>query len=182
MARGLGSSLNTELANDSLKFCFLFELLLSTTYRITDNDFAVTYNSNTYTPSNKIVSLDGTSETGELKIEEISLSLSNVDSTFRTIFQAGDYIDNKVNIYLAAFDNTDAFVDAFVYFSGFVKTAEITESTNNSVINITLANHFSNWNLKKGRHFTDESQQNTYSGDKGMEFTHLTKQDIRWGS
>jgi hypothetical protein len=182
VARGLSSGLNTELANDSIKFCFLFELLLSTTYRLTDNDFSITYNSNTYTPTDKIIGLDGTVETGELKVEEITLSLSNVDSTFRTIFEAENYIDNKVNIYLASIDSSDAFVDAFVYFSGYVKTAQITESTKNSTIDVVLANQFANWNLKKGRHFTDESQQNVYSGDQGMEFSHLTKADIRWGS
>ena len=51
-----------------------------------------------------------------------------------------------------------------------------------STLSISVSNHWSNWNLKKGRHFTDESQQQIYSGDKGFEYADKTKEDIRWGS
>ena len=46
---------------------------------------------------------------------------------------------------------------------------------------IQVSNHWANWNLK-GRHFTDESQQKLYSGDKGLEYADQTKDDIRWGN
>jgi len=182
MSRSLGASLLTQLANDNNKFAFLVEINLSTTFRLTDNDFAVTYNSNTYTPSEYLVSIDDSSETGELKVEQMNIQLSNIDSTFRSIIENENYIDNSVNIYLAFFDSNDAFIDAFTYFSGNIKNAEITETINSSIIDLTISNHWSNWNLTKGRHFTDESQQNIYAGDKGMEFAHVTKADIRWGS
>ena len=56
------------------------------------------------------------------------------------------------------------------------------ESSGDSTVSISVANHWANWNLKKGRHFSDESQQNIYSGDKGLEYADQTKEDIRWGS
>ena len=46
---------------------------------------------------------------------------------------------------------------------------------------MTVASHWSNWNLTKGRHFSDESQQAFSSGDKGMEFATQVKEDVRWG-
>lgn len=182
MTRSLSSGLITQLQNDNNSFAFLLELNLSTVYRITDNAFDVTYNSNSYTASGELISIGTTPETGELKVDEATIRLSNITSTFRTIIEAENYIDNSVNIYLAFFDSNDSFVDAFTYFSGNIQKAEITESKNESALDLIVANHWNNWNLTKGRHFTDESQQNVYSGDKGMEFAHITKSDIRWGS
>jgi hypothetical protein len=46
---------------------------------------------------------------------------------------------------------------------------------------MTVASHWANWNLTKGRHFSDESQQSFSSGDKGMEFATQVKSDVRWG-
>jgi len=159
MSRGLSASLNTQLANSNNTFAFLVELLLSSTYRITDHAFDVTYNSNSYSASDQIISVSTTPETGELKVDETTIKLTNVSSTFRNIFENENYIDNAVTIYLAAFDSSDSFVDAFVFFTGNIKSVGIEENKNNSVIDITVANHWNNWNLTKGRHFTDESQQ-----------------------
>ena len=55
-------------------------------------------------------------------------------------------------------------------------------SETDSKITVTCSNHWSNWNLKKGRHFTDESQQLAFTSDVGLEYAHITKADIRWGS
>jgi len=58
----------------------------------------------------------------------------------------------------------------------------ISESLENSVIAMTVASHWANWNLTKVRHYSDESQQAEYSGDKGLEFATQVKSDVRWGS
>ena len=47
---------------------------------------------------------------------------------------------------------------------------------------LTIASHWSNWNLTKGRHYSDESQQDFSSGDRGFEFATQVKNDVRWGS
>jgi hypothetical protein len=182
MSRNLSSSLLTQLANPTNTLCFLAEINTSTVFRITDNQFDVTYDSNTYTSSGEIISVSTTPETGELKVEETSIELSNINSTFISVFDDQNYIDNSVNIYLGFFDGNDSFIDALTYFSGNIKNVEVSESKNDSKIILTCANHWANWNLKKGRHFTDESQQRAFSNDKGLEFAHITKQNVRWGS
>ena len=121
-------------------------------------------------------------ETGEAKVQDMSITLSNVTSTVRSLIQSGNYIDNTVNVYLAFFDTNENIVDAVSYFSGKIKAASISENNAQSHINLMVANHWANWNLTKGRHFTDESQQQVYSGDKGLEYADQTKEDIRWGN
>ena len=182
MSRSLSSTLLTQLANPTNTFCFLLEINTSTVFRLTDNQFDVTYDSNTYTSSGEIISVSTTPETGELKVEETSIQLSNINSTFISVFDDENYIDDAVNIYLGFFDSNDSFIDAFTYFSGNIKNVEVSESNTDSTITLTCSNHWANWNLKKGRHFTDESQQRAFLNDKGLEFAHITRQNIRWGS
>ena len=182
MSRSLSNTLLTQLANPTNTFCFLLEINTSTVFRLTDNQFDVTYDSNTYTSSGEIISVNTTPETGELKVEETSIELSNINSTLISVFDYQNYIDNTVNIYLGFFDSNESFIDAFTYFSGNIKNVEVDESKTDSKIIVTCSNHWSNWNLKQGRHFTDESQQLAFTLDKGLEYAHVTKADIRWGS
>lgn len=182
MSRSLSSSLLTQLANPTNTFAFLLEINTSTVFRLTDHQFDVTYDSNSYTSSGEIISVSTTPETGELKVEETTIELTNINSTLISVFDDQNYIDNTVNIFLAFFDSNESFIDAFTYFSGNIKTVEVNESKTDSTISVVCANHWSNWDLKKGRHFTDNSQQLAFTSDVGLEYAHLTKADIRWGS
>ena len=86
MSRSLSSSLLTQLANPTNTFCFLLEINTSTVFRLTDNQFDVTYDSNTFTSSGEIIAVNTTPETGELKVEETSIELSNINSTLISVF------------------------------------------------------------------------------------------------
>ena len=86
-----------------------------------------------------------------------------------------------MEIYLAYFDDNEAIVGAINFFTGQIRNVSIQENLDNSTLNLTVASHWANWNLTKGRHFTDESQQDFSSGDKGMEFAAQVKEDVRWG-
>ena len=89
--------------------------------------------------------------------------------------------DKEVEIYLAYFNSDETIVGAISFFKGQIRNVGINETINDSTINLTVASHWANWNLTKGRHFSDESQQSFSSGDKGMEFATQTKEDVRWG-
>ena len=182
MSRGLSSSLQTQIANDANKIAFLFEVKLSTILRFTDYYADVTYDSNTYQAGANFVEVDIANETGEAKVEDIVLTLTNVTDTVRDLVDNGNYIDDQVNIFIAFFDDNEAIVDATSYFSGFISNVSATDSYELSTISLTVSNQFSNWNLKKGQHFSDESQQTFFSGDKGLEYADQVKADIRWGS
>jgi len=182
MARTLSSNLQTQIANDANKICFLVELNLSTVLRLTNHYSNVTYDSNSYEAGGEFVNIQSANETGEARVEEITITLSNITTTVRSLIEDGDYIDKTANVYIAFFDDNETIVDATTFFSGTIGFASITESEDMSHITLNISNHWGNWQLTKGRHFTDESQQNVYSGDKGLEYADQTKQDIRWGS
>ena len=182
MARSISAGLQTQVANDANKIAFLLEFNFSTPLRVTTFYRDVTYDSNSYQAGGNFIALDSATENGEAAVNEVLVSMSNITSDVRDLVSGGNFIDTSVNIYIAFFDTNESIVDATTYFSGFLKTASIQETKTNSEIKLTIANHWANWNLKKGRHFTDESQQQVYSGYKGLEYSDQTKEDIRWGN
>ena len=182
MPRSLSTALQTQVSATSTKQAFLVELNLSTVIRLTDFYTNVTYNSETYEAGGSFLTVDATTETGALQIDQINLGFSNVTDQVRSLVQSGAFTDKTVEVYLAYFDANDAIVGAISYFTGNIRNVSIEETINNSTMQLTIASHWSNWNLTKGRHYSDESQQDFSSGDRGFEFVTQVKNDVRWGS
>jgi len=73
-------------------------------------------------------------------------------------------------------------IGAINYFTGQIRSVSISENINSSVLAMAVSSHWANWNLTKGRHYSDESQKSVYTGDRGLEFATQVKSDVRWGS
>ena len=181
MPRSLSTALQTQVSSETTKTAFLVELNLSSTIRLTDWYSDVTYDSNSYEAGGSFLSVDSITETGQLQVDEINLGFSNVTDQVRSLVQDGAFTDKTVDIYIAYFNSDETIVGAINYFTGQIRNVAITESIDNSTLNMTVASHWANWNLTKGRHFSDESQQSFSTGDKGMEFATQVKEDVRWG-
>ena len=182
MPRSLSTALQTQVSAQQTKTAFLVELNLSTVIRLTDFYRNVSYDSNVYEAGGSFLTVDTTTETGQLQVNDIDLSFSNVTDQVRQLVRNGAFTDKVVNIYIAYFDVNEDIVGAINYFTGQIKNVNITENIGSSILNMTVASHWANWNLTKGRHYSDESQQSVYSGDRGLEYATQTKSDVRWGS
>jgi len=181
MPRSLSSDLQTQVSSTATKTAFLVELNLSSTIRLTDWYTNVTYDSNSYEAGGSFLSVDSIVETGQLQVDEINLGFSNVTDQVRSLVQDGSFTDKTVDIYLAYFNSDETIVGAINYFTGQIRNVSIAESIDNSSLSMTVASHWANWNLTKGRHFSDESQKSYSSGDRGKEFATQVKEDVRWG-
>ena len=182
MPRSLSTALQTQVSSTATKTAFLVELNLSSTIRLTDWYSNVTYDSNSYEAGGSFLNVDSTTETGQLEVNEIQIGFSNITNDVRSLVQDGAFTDKTVDIYLAYFDNNETIVGAINYFTGQIRNVGINENLTESTLQMTVASHWANWNLSKGRHFTDESQQAFSTGDKGFEFATQVKSDVRWGS
>ncbi len=182
MPRSLSAGLQTEVSSKATKIAFLVELNLSSVIRLTDWYSNVVYDSNTYEAGGSFLSVDTVTETGKLQVDEISLGFSNITDQVRSLVQSGAFTDKEVEIHIGYFDDNETFVGAISYFTGQIRNVAIDENVDNSVLNMTVASHWANWNLTKGRHYSEESQQDFSSGDKGLEYATQTKEDVRWGS
>jgi hypothetical protein len=181
MPRSLSTALQTQVSSTATKTAFLVELNLSSTIRLTDWYSNVTYDSNSYEAGGSFLTVDTTTETGQLQVNEINLGFSNITDQVRSLVEDGSFTDKTVDIYIAYFDANETIVGAINYFTGQIRNVAIAENIDNSTLSMTVASHWANWNLTKGRHFSDESQQSFSSGDKGMEFATQVKSDVRWG-
>ena len=182
MPRSLSTALQTQVSSTATKTAFLVELNLSSTIRLTDWYSNITYDSNSYEAGGSFLTVDSVTETGQLQVDEINLGFSNITDQVRSLVQTGAFTDKEVEIHLAYFDSSDALVGAINYFTGQIRNVSIQEDIDNSILNMTVASHWANWNLTKGRHFSDESQQSFSTGDKGFEYATQVKSDVRWGS
>jgi len=181
MPRSLSSDLQTQVSSTATKTAFLVELNLSSTIRLTDWYSDVTYDSNSYEAGGSFLTVDSTTETGQLQVDEINLGFSNITDQVRSLVQDGAFTDKTVEIYIAYFNTDETIVGAINFFTGQIRNVSINENIDSSDLTMTVASHWSNWNLTKGRHFSDESQQSFSTGDKGFEFATQVKADVRWG-
>ena len=181
MPRSLSTALQTQVSSSATKTAFLVELQLSSTIRLTDWYSNVTYNSESYEAGGSFLTVDVITETGQLEVNEINIAFSNVTDQVRALVQTGAFTDKTVEVYLAYFDANDAIVGAINYFTGQIRNVAINENIDDSILSIIVSSHWANWNLTKGRHYSDESQQAYSSGDKGFEFATQVKEDVRWG-
>lgn len=181
MPRSLSTDLQTQVSSTATKTAFLVELNLSSTIRLTDWYSDVTYDSNSYEAGGAFLTVDSTTETGQLQVNEINLGFSNITDDVRSLVQDGEFTDKTVDIYIAYFNADETIIGAINYFTGQIRNVSIQEDIDNSVLNMTVASHWANWNLTKGRHYSDESQQSFSTGDKGFEFATQVKTDVRWG-
>jgi hypothetical protein len=181
MPRSLSTALQTQVSSTATKTAFLVELNLSTTIRLTDWYTNVSYDSNAYEAGGSFLTVDSIVETGKLEVNELTLGFSNITDQVRSLVQSGQFTDKTVEIYLAYFDANESIVGAINYFTGQIRSVSIQETIDSSTLSLIVASHWANWNLTKGRHFSDESQQSFSSGDRGMEFAGQVKEDVRWG-
>ena len=110
MPRSLSAGLQTQVSSSATKTAFLVELNLSSTVRLTDYYTDVTFDSNTYTAGGSFVTVDSTSETGQLKVDEVNIAFSNITDQVRTLVQSGEFTDKEVEIHLAYFDTNEDLV------------------------------------------------------------------------
>ena len=121
MPRSLSTALQTQVSAQQTKTAFLVELNLSTVIRLTDFYRDVTYDSNSYEAGGSFLSVDSTTETGQLQVDDINLGFSNVTDQVRQLVRDGSFTDKVVNVYNHLIKPTAKSAVDFHCFCGLVK-------------------------------------------------------------
>ena len=169
MARGLHSDLKTELATDHLDQIHLIQFTIgSTIYYRTTAYFDITYDSNTYTAGADLLEIPSITEANKVATSSVNFSIEGASQTFISLFLNNDHIHRPVKIFRAYLTDAGALVsNPYVIFLGYVS--------------INVANHWANFEMKRGRRTNDNSQQQIFNGDKFFEFSNAMMVDIEWG-
>lgn len=182
MSRSINSSTAAVLANDSLRMAHLLTFEFSSTLRFTDYGHNLSYSSQTYIALNGFISLSDPAESEDLRVNSLTIQMSGVDQSFISIFLSGNWINRRALLQTAFLDANDAVIGAPIsIFDGLITGFNITESETTSVVNITVASHWADFERKAGRLTNNNSQQYFFSGDLGMQFAASIVSDLKWG-
>ena len=179
MARGLSSALLAELSNQTIKPILLVELLFPTPQRLTNHYKDITFDSNTYSSSGHLLSINAKTENSKLDVANFTVRLSAVDSAFTSILLNNNVSNDEVTINIGLLDSTDSLIDTYQFDKGYIESFRI--NTDKATIDLICTSHFSDFSRVAGRKTNEGSQQRFFPTDRGFEFAGLTVQDILWG-
>ena len=194
-----------ELEKDAVKCFHLCELHfddsnLDNLY-LTDNFHDISWDSttapdsgaNTYTAAGSLLAFSPVSETTELRINTINISLSGVDNSSSGIIAdilTYPIINKRVVIHRSfGVDSTTDYTKTFLLFDGNVKNFNVIEADDSATIALSVSTHWANFEQKNGRITNSTTQRNTqrydgtgtFSGDNGFQYASAMLADLKWG-
>ena len=183
MARGLHSTLKTELGTNHLDQIHLIQFTIgSTIYYRTTAYYDITFDSNTYTAGADILNIPTITESSQISTSNVTFVLEGASQTFISLLLNNEHMHRPVKIIRAYLTDAGALVtNPYTIFLGYISGYSINETTTSSTITINVANHWANFEMKKGRRTNDNSQQQIFEGDKFFEFSNAMMIDIEWG-
>ena len=182
MTRLINSATLAALESDSFNIATLVQIDFSSAIRITDWARSVTALSNTWNSSANFIGVGDVTESQELRVNDLTLTLSGVDQTYVAIFLSNNYIDVPINVYRVILDNADAVVGApILIFDGILTGYAIEDTEEESKVTVQMASHWKDFEKENGRRTNHNSQQLYFAGDEGFEFAPKSIKDLKWG-
>lgn len=182
MTRLINSATLAALETDSFNIATLVQIDFASTIRITDWARSITALSNTWYSSANFIGVGNVTESQELRVNDLTLTLSGVDQTYVAIFLANNYIDVPINVYRVILDNADAVVGApILIFDGILTGYAIEDTEEESKVTVQMASHWKDFEKENGRRTNHNSQQLYFAGDEGFEFAPKSIKDLKWG-
>jgi len=176
------SSVTTALADDHIEYCLLVDL--PGPYRITDNVREISYDGNTYSPEQLLLSTGSVSRKREINADSYEVVVSNIDQTIYQDYVVTNYTNQPVDVYLGFLTESGdliSSVSVMPVFKGVVDSWGLSESGSKSTLTIRMTSHWSQWKLITGRRTNSDSHEERHPGDTVFEFSHQEELPIKWG-
>ena len=180
-SRGLSSDVKTQLASGSFMMAHLVKLELNTTYYFTDSNSDIVDGSDTYTANGFLHGLSAVSESANININSMALKISGINQTIISDVLTNGHLHRTVTIKRAILDDSQALIDTFFIYKGFIEAMNITDSGESSSVNFSIANHWADFARISGRTTNNSSQQHFFDNDLGFEFADQASKRIMWG-
>ena len=188
MSRSIGSAFGTQLTSGSLRPFYAIKmnftsgtLLLATTYA------NLVIGGNTYLGTGNIIGVSPITETSDTRASGLEIVLNGLDTSILSAGLTEDTQGMVVEVYfgvLTTTNNADAVVETpYQIFSGFIDSMVLEENGEESSLKFTVENKLITLEIPTDRRYTDQDQQNFFSGDKGCNFvTSLQDKSVAWGA
>jgi len=183
MSRSLTTAASNAASADVVRPVLLIALEFSDgIVRYTTSDRDVVYDSNTYTAAGNFASISAVEEGTELESHSIIVGLNGVPAANLSLAVGATYQNRAATVFMGFLDASYALVaDPFVAFKGRMNSMDIQLGETASV-QLGIESRLVDWDKPRIRRYTNEDQQNYFSGDKGLEFVNeMVDKDLIWG-
>jgi len=182
MSRTIDAATKTALAGDNFNLATLIQLDFPTAIKITDWQRNITIGANTFSSSPDLTTTSSISESGELRVNGISIDFGGESQVYVALFLNGNYIDIQGRIWKAVLDSSDTVIgQPILIFDGRITSYAISDNDSSSKVGVELASHWKDFELVKGRLTNTNSQNLYFPNDTGFDYAHETRKDIKWG-
>jgi len=188
MDRGATAAVIAELLADKCQPCHLIQIQYDAeTIYLTDAYKTISWGGNDYIALGHFIEFSDIEESARFQVSSISASLTISDESKVRLseFLTYSYIDRLVLIYKAFLSTTDDSLVAnpFLIFKGRIDSPVLKENPEKgeSILSVTISNHFSDFEKVTGRFTNHECQQIWFPGDNGFEYASEIIRELKWG-
>jgi hypothetical protein len=182
MSRGVHADVIAELAKDSFNMAHLIMIDFETRLYLTESPIAISYGGNIFLPSSALKGISNVSETSDIQLGSLTVSLSGVSQEYIAILLSQTYIDRQITINRVLLDDSHVIIgDPITVYDGRIQNFIIADKTNSSAVSLVAASHWADFDKKAGRRTNNNSQKMHFPTDRGFEFAPNTIRDLRWG-
>jgi len=182
MPRSLNGSLITELATNKLNPVELVYIGVSSGSYYIDHYKSITFGGNTYLSSSLFLGSSESAESSEVSVSNLVVKFGGADQTIISLFLNNDYMDKRAWVYRGFLDDSQTLIaDPFLLFDGRIENLSIEEDETNSVVSVSIASHWADFDKTKGRKTNTNSQALHFPTDLGFDYAAQTAKEIKWG-
>jgi hypothetical protein len=183
--RGASVAFLAELVKSTNSPCFLVSVYFDDgTISMTNAWKDVVFGGITYSAQGHFIGFDGLTETSDLQVPSVTISLSSVDQVWIAAALTKQYLDRRIVIYKAFLDYTQAAITSpVIIFDGRMDSMAVSDSPDGKcTIGISATSQWGDFERCPGRHTNDAEQQVFFAGDKFFEYCGQLNKQIKWGS
>ena len=178
-------SLQSAQSAAIVEYYELVKILVGDNYYITNAPFNISYGGNEYVAFGLLLGFDAIEDNSTMDIASLNISVSSIAPNAQgnsaiTDFIDAEYVNSPVEIWRQYREGGVSQGEIQIY-RGFVTGADLIQSEDNvSSVLIKTANHWSDFDRIANRRTNNNSQQNLYPGDLGMEYAKQVQKEITW--
>jgi len=186
MSRTLTDAVKSAALQNRISTCHLLTVYLDgTTIYWCDYHRDVVFDENNYSHAGDLLGFDGLDETSDIAVNSVTCSLSGVDTDNTALVLSNYYINRRLTIHRAFFDDDDALIaDPVLIFDGRMNRPQLDEDPANgtSTLSVEAGNQFADFERKPGRHTSSDEQRMFFPDDLGLEYATEIDKTLTWGS
>ena len=184
MSRDLTTAVQNQLAASELEPFFAIKLAFdSGDVRIWTGYTDITVASETYIGGGQLLSISPIEETVEIAARGVNLALNGINSSLVSVALTESYQGRAAQVYLGVISCGSVVSDPYLVFDGRMDVMTIEDAGETATISLSAESRLIDLERARVRRFTDNDQQNQFSGDTSLRFVaDLQNKEIAWGS